>query len=107
MIPRKNISVVSFWDVLDHIGFGDNEVEAISDYGLSGVSFGDAMFTLIGNNQALHIIQESIATYYEELNHGDFPHSRSIPPHLYTSEEIAAMFWGVVGQDDYLNLESV
>ena len=106
MITKKNLTVISFWDILDHIGFGDGEVEAISDYGLSGVSFGDAAYTLIGNNYALHLIQESIATYYDELNSGDFPHSRSIPPHLYTPEEIAEIFWGVVGEDDYIDLES-
>jgi hypothetical protein len=106
MITKKTLTVISFWDILDHIGFGDGEVEAISDYGLSGVSFGDATYTLIGNNYALHLIQESIATYYDELNSGDFPHSRSIPPHLYTPEEIATIFWGVVGEDDYINLES-
>jgi hypothetical protein len=106
MITKKNLTVISFWDILDHIGFGDGEVEAISDYGLSDVSFGDATYTLIGNNYALHLIQSAIATYYDELNSGDFPHSRSIPPHLYTPEEIAEIFWGVVGEDDYINLES-
>lgn len=105
-VPRKVVGLVSLWDVLDHIGFSEGEVEAIADFGLSGVSFGDATYTLIGNNYALNLIQESIATYYDELNSGDFPHSRSIPPHLYTPEEIAEIFWGVVGEDDYINLES-
>ena len=105
-VPRKVIGCVQLWDVLDHIGFSDEEVEAISDFGLSGVSFGDSAYTLIGNNYALHIIQDSIATYYDELNSGDFPHSRSIPSHLYTPEEIARKFWEVVGEDDYINLES-
>ena len=106
-VPRTTIGFVSLWDILDHIGFSDQEVEAISDYGLSGVSFGDAAYTLIGNNYALHLIQESIATYYDELNSGDlYEPSRNILPHLYTPEEIAEIFWGVVGKDDYINVES-
>ncbi|NBX51395.1 hypothetical protein EBT25_16075 [bacterium] len=107
MISKKNLTVISLWDILDHIGFSDAEVEAIGDYGLSGVSFGDSAYTLIGNNYALHLIQDSIATYYDELNSEDPDHpSRNILPHLYTPEEIATIFWGVVGEDDYINLES-
>jgi hypothetical protein len=107
MIHKKTLTVISLWDILDHIGFSDEEVEAIADYGLSGVSWGDSAYTLIGNNYALHIIQDSIATYYDELNSEDPDQpSRNILPHLYTPEEIATMFWGVVGEDDYINLES-
>ena len=98
MISKKTLTVISLWDILDHIGFSDEEVEAISDYGLSQVSWGDATYTLIGNNFALHIIQDSITTYYE---------AEDIDlPHKYTAEEIATIFWGVVGEDDYINLES-
>jgi hypothetical protein len=107
MISKKNLTVISLWDILDHIGFSDAEVEAISDYGLSGVSFGDAPYTLIGNNYALHLIQDGIATYYDELNSEDPDQpSRNILPHLYTPEEIAEKFWAVVDEDDYINLES-
>ena len=107
MISKKTLTVISLWDILDHIGFSDEEVEAISDYGLSDVSFGDATYTLIGNNYALHLIQEAIATYYDELNSEDPDQpSRNILPHLYTPEEIAEIFWGVVNEDDYINLES-
>ena len=107
MISKKTLTVISLWDILDHIGFSDAEVEAISDYGLSGVSFGDATYTLIGNNFALDCIQSAITTYYDELNSEDPDQpSRNILPHLYTPEEIATIFWGVVGEDDYINLES-
>ena len=107
MISKKTLTVISFWDILDHIGFSDEEVEAISDYGLSYVSFGDSAYTLIGNNFALDLIQRSIATYYDELNSEDPDQpSRSILPHLYTPEEIAEIFWGVVNEDDYINVES-
>jgi hypothetical protein len=102
-VPRKVIGCVQLWDVLDHIGFSDQEVEAIADYGISGVSFGDATYTLIGNNYALHLIQDSIAIYYDERTaiYGSID-----LPHIYTAEEIAEKFWAVVNEDDYINLES-
>ena len=107
MISKKTLTVISLWDILDHIGFSDAEVEAISDYGLSGVSFGDATYTLIGNNFALDCIQSAITTYYDELNDEDPDQpSRNILTHLYTPEEIAEKFWAVVNEDDYINLES-
>ena len=97
MIRKKTLTVISIWDILDHIGFSDAEVEAISDYGLSGVSFGDATYTLIGNNFALHLIQDGIATYYD---------SEDVAGVHLTAEDIAEKFWAVVDEDDYINLES-
>ena len=109
MISKKNLTVISLWDILDHIGFSDAEVEAISDYGLSGVSFGDAPYTLIGNNFALDCIVNGLMAYYDELQAqaDEFGQpSRSLPARLYTRKDIAEMFWAVVGEDDYINLES-
>jgi len=97
MIRKKTLTVISIWDILDHIGLSDAEVEAISDYGLSGVSFGDATYTLIGNNFALHLIQDGIATYYD---------SEDVAGVHLTAEDIAEKFWQVVDEDDYINLES-
>ena len=79
-VERESVSFVSLWDVLDYMEFRDAEVEAISDFGLSNVSFGDAAYTLIGNNYALHLIQDSIEAYYDEMESldGDNP-SRMIP----------------------------
>jgi len=90
MITRKTVSMVSFWDVLDHIGFGDDEVGAISDYGLSNVSWGDASYTLIGNNFALDCIHAGNM-------HLDDP---------FNPELITMRYWEVVGQDDYVNMET-
>jgi len=103
MISKKTLTVISLWDILDHIGFSDEEVEAVADYGLSRVSFGDSAYTLIGNNYALHLIQDSIAIYYDERTaiYGSID-----LPHIYTAAEIAIIFWGVVNEDDYINLES-
>ena len=107
-VERESVSFVSLWDVLDYMEFREAELEAISDFGLSNVSFGDATYTLIGNNYALSIIQDSIMAYYDELESldGDNP-SRMIPARIYTRQEIADMFWAVVGEDDYINLEAV
>jgi hypothetical protein len=109
MISKKNLTVISLWDILDHIGFRDAEVEAISDYGLSGVSFGDAPYTLIGNNFALDCIVTGLEAYYDELQSSADEYgqpSRSLPARLYTRKDITEMFWAVVGEDDYINLES-
>ena len=106
-VPRKVIGCVQLWDVLDHIGFSDAEVEAISDYGLDGVSFGDATYTLIGNNFALDCIVNGLEAYYDELEslEGDHP-SRMIPARIYTRKDITEMFWKVVDKDDYVDLET-
>ena len=48
IISKKNLTVISLWDILDYMELRDEEVEAISDYGLSNVTWGDSMFTLIG-----------------------------------------------------------
>ena len=107
MISKKNLTVISLWDILDHMEFRQEEQDAVSDFGLSNVSFGDATYTLIGNNYALSLIQDSLEEYYDELEslEGDNP-SRMIPARIYTRQEIADMFWAVVGEDDYINLES-
>jgi len=104
MISKKTLTVISLWDILDHIGFSDEEVEAIADFGLSGVSFGDSAYTLIGNNFALDCIQSALWSYYRELSDSD--EGTANLPHIYTAEEIAEIFWGVVNEDDYINLES-
>ena len=106
-VERKTVSCVSLWDILDYMEFRQEEQDAISDFGLSNVSFGDATYTLIGNNYALSLIQDSLEEYYDELEslEGDNP-SRMIPARIYTRQEIADMFWAVVDEDDYINLES-
>ena len=107
MITKKNLTAISLWDILDHMELRQEEQDAISDFGLSNVSFGDAAYTLIGNNYALSLIQDSLEEYYDELEslEGDNP-SRMIPARIYTRQEIADMFWAVVSEDDYINLES-
>ena len=108
-IPRLTINAVSLWDILDYMELRDEEVQAISDYGLSNVSWGDSMFTLIGNNFALDCIVNGLMAYYDELQMDADEYgqpSRSLPARLYTRKDITEMFWAVVGEDDYINLES-
>ena len=107
MIRKKTLTVISIWDILDYMELRDEEVDAISDYGLSGVSFGDATYTLIGNNFALDCIVNGLEAYYDEFEslEGDHP-SRMIPARFYTRKDIEEMFWKVVDEDDYINLES-
>lgn len=104
-IPRISVSIVSLWDVFNHMGFTEAEMEAVRSYGFRNVTWGDAVYTLIGNNFALACIQDAMESYYDELNHLYYESSRNIPAHLYTREDIASMFWEVVGKDDYINLE--
>ena len=108
-IPRGRLTVISLWDILDYMEFTDEEVEAISDFGLSNVSWGDSMFTLIGNNFALDCIVNGLMAYYDELQAqaDEFGQpSRSLPARLYTRKDIEEMFWKVVGKDDYIDLET-
>jgi len=108
-IPRLTINAVSLWDILDHMELRDEEVQAISDYGLSNVSWGDSMFTLIGNNFALDCIVNGLMAYYDEFQMDADEYgqpSRSLPARLYTRKDIEEMFWKVVDKDDYVDLET-
>ena len=108
VIRKKNLTAISLWDILDYMEFTDEEVEAISDFGLSNVSWGDATYTLIGNNFALDCIQTAIVSYYHEWLNGEDgmgTPSRNLPEHIWSKEEIAEKFWQIVGQDDYINME--
>ena len=108
-VPRLTINAVSLWDILDFMEFTDEEVEAISDYGLSNVSYGDSLFTLIGNNFALDCIVNGLLDYYDELQSLTDEYgqpSRSLPARMYTREDITEMFWKVVDKDDYVDLET-
>jgi len=108
-VPRLTINAVSLWDILDYMELRDEEVQAISDYGLSNVSWGDSMFTLIGNNFALDCIVNGLMAYYYELQMDADEYgqpSRSLPARIYTRKDITEMFWKVVDKDDYVDLET-
>ncbi len=87
VIPRLTINAVSLWDILDFMELRDEEVQAISDFGLSNVTWGDSMFTLIGNDTALDCIVNGLGAYYDELQSLTDEYgqpSRSLPARMYT-----------------------
>ena len=108
-VPRLTINAVSLWDILDYMELREEEVQAISDFGLSNVTWGDSMFTLIGNNFALDCIVNGLEAYYDELQSSVDEYgqpSRSLPARMYTRKDITEMFWKVVDKDDYVDLET-
>jgi predicted ATPase len=84
------VSFVNIDRVLKHIGYSEDEAEQILDAGFSHVSWGDAALTLIGNNLALHGIYSGNMVLDEPFN----------------PELITMRYWEVVGQDDYVNMET-
>ena len=87
------MATVSFVDVdsiLTHIGYSEDEAEQVLDVGFSNVSWGDAVYTLIGNKFALHCIHAG-NVYLD-------------PP--LAEDAVTMRYWEVVGQDDYVNMET-
>jgi len=89
MVPRTTCSFVHVWDVLAHIGYSQDEQTEILDIGFSNVSWGDAPYTLIGNNFCLDCIIIANMGLDEPLD----------------PEVILTRFWEVVQPDDYVNME--
>lgn len=92
-VQSRTLSYVNISDVLTHLGFGEADQETIIHYGFDGVSFGDSMFTLVGNKFALECIIDGADIV---MNHGS-----PVP----IDSEIRRRYWDVVGQDDYINME--
>lgn len=87
------MATVSFVDVdsiLTHIGYSEDEAEQVLDAGFSNVSWGDAVYTLIGNNFALDCIHAGNMVLDDPFN----------------PELITMRYWEKVGQDDYVNMET-
>ena len=102
---QKNVTFLDVSEVYAHLGFTDEMAEHVDRVGFDKVSFGDATFTLVGNNFALDCIMDGVFSYYDFLNDEMASPSRNIPEKLWTEEELRAAYWQVVGQDDYINLE--
>ena len=84
------VSFLNVDQVLSHIGYSEDEQEQILDYGFSKVSWGDAVYTLIGNNFALDCIIEGNLGLDEPFN----------------PELVQMRYWEMVGQQDFINLET-
>jgi hypothetical protein len=107
-IPRTRFTAISLWDILDYMELREEEVEAISDFGLSELQWSAVELPLINNVVALECIVTGLEAYYDELMMDADEYgqpSRSLPARLYTRKDITEMFWAVVQKDDYINLE--
>jgi hypothetical protein len=102
---KTTVTFVDVSEVYSKLGFTEDLAEYVYQVGFSNVSFGDADFTLVGNNVALECIVEGVFSYYDFLNAEDAEPSRNIPAKVWNEEELRAAFWQVVGKDDYINLE--
>ena len=90
MVNRTVVGFVNISDVLEHMGYTEEEQEEILDAGFSNVTWGDAVYTLIGNNFALHCL-----------------HAGNMYLDTPLAEDAVTMrFWEVVQQDDYINMET-
>lgn len=98
-MTNKTVSFVNLTEVLDGIGFNSEDIEYILDFGFRNVSFGDASYTLIGNNFALECILDALPDLIDDSD--EYIPSRSI----ITQEDVVTKYWELVGQDDYVNLE--
>jgi len=91
MVNRNVVGFVNITDVLEHMGYTEDEQDEILDAGFSnGVTWGDAVYTLIGNNFALHLLHQGNAYLDNPL----------------AEDAVTMRYWEVVGQDDYINMET-
>lgn len=104
-IRKHTTRCVAISAIYDYIGFTDDEVEYIADYGFDCVTFGDAPYTLIGNNFALSCIVDGYTAYLDAMNNNVGEPSRNLPEQVLTREEITQKFWEIVEREDYVNLE--
>ena len=102
---KTTVTFVDVSEVYTKLGFTEDLAEYVYQVGFSNVTFGDADFTLVGNNVALECIVEGVFSYYDFLNDEMASPSRNIPEKLWTEEELRAAFWRLVGPQDYVNLE--
>ena len=95
MSKTTTVTLVNISDVYDHLGLTNDEVDFIADNAWTGVSYGDAMFTLVGNVYALDRMVEAYEDY----------HLTVIVNKSMTRDDFANKFWEIVGEADYINLE--
>jgi hypothetical protein len=94
-MSKTTVTCVDISDIYDHLELTNGEVEWIADKAWSNVSYGDATFTLIGNNFALECLLEGYEDY----------HSCVIANKSMTRDDFIRKFWEIVDEADYINLE--
>lgn len=92
---KTTVTFVNLSDIYDHLELTNAEVEWIADKAWTGVSFGDASFTLIGNHFALDCMSDAYEDYHKNV----------IANKSMTQKDFADKFWQVVGEWDYINME--
>ena len=92
---KHTVTFIDISDIYDQLELSNEEVEWIADVGLKNVSYGDAMFTLVGNVFALDCLLEGYEDY----------HKNNIANKSMTRDDFANKFWEVVDTADYINLE--
>lgn len=98
-MKSTTVSFVNFTDIANHLQLTADELDAVYNYGFSNVSWGDATYTLIGNDYALRCIVNALMTHYDELNDDELDR-------ILTEDEVCTKFWEMVEQWDYVNLEN-
>lgn len=99
-----SVSFVNYSDVIDHIGFDEDVVEAIGDYGFPTFFTGDATIPLYDKQIILDCIINGYIAYLDELDDNLGEPSRNIPERVYSPAELTQLFNEVVGQEDYINM---
>lgn len=89
MSRKTTVTFVNISDVYDHLGLTDDEIAFIANNAWTGVSYGDAHYTLIGNVFALDCMVEAAVIANKSMNRDDFMRK----------------FWEVVDSEDFINLE--
>lgn len=95
-MSKQTVTFIDISAIYDQLELSNEEVEWIADVGLKNVSYGDAMFTLIGNVFALDCLLEGYEDY----------HKNNIANKSMTRDDFANKFWEVVDDNDYVNLEN-
>jgi len=90
MVNRNVVGFVNIVSVLEHMGYSEDEQDEILDAGFSNVTWGDATYTLIGNNFALDCIHRGNVYLDRPL----------------AEDAVNMRYWEVVGEDDYINMET-
>lgn len=99
-----NVSFVNYTDVIDHIGFTEDEVEGIADYGFPTFFVGDSDVPLYDNERILNCILDGYAAYLDELDDNLGEPSRNLPERILTEQDIRDKFWDMVSKENYINM---
>lgn len=105
MLNKQTLTVVSLNDMLRHMEFRSDEIEAIMDYGFNSVTYGDASYTLIPAWAAIDRIWQGLDSYYWELEEANAQSDCAILSRIYTERELRAELGKLVADTDYIDLE--